>query len=147
MLAGRHHGCNCVTDKCFCTTLREMAGCECPSLHTRFQELSFIIPSVLLQDLHHAVVRFLISLLVCAVPGLYVITFTPSFISSPECADWVCLQAPVSFSSCFGTSFSAAPPHTASLTLLFNVEWQSWQVIFPTLRHGCFHVKTARFVR
>jgi len=74
MLAGRHHGCNCVTDKCFCTTLREMAGCECPSLHTRFQELSFIIPSVLLQDLHHAVVRFLISLLVCAVPGLYVIT-------------------------------------------------------------------------
>ena len=37
-----------------------------------------------MQDLNHALVRYLISLLVCAV--LYVITFTPFFISSPECA-------------------------------------------------------------
>jgi len=35
----------------------------------------------------------------------------------------ICLQAPVSFSSCFCTSFSAAPLCTASLTLLLNVEW------------------------
>ena len=34
----------------------------------------------------------------------------------------ICLQAPVSFSSCFGTSFSAAPLRIASLTLLSNVE-------------------------
>ena len=34
----------------------------------------------------------------------------------------ICLQAPVSFSSCFGTSFSAAPLRIASLTLLLNVE-------------------------
>jgi len=46
----------------------------------------FVInPSVLLQDLHHALIRFLISLLVCAV--LCVITFTRHFISSHECAD------------------------------------------------------------
>ena len=56
----------------------------CPSLHTWFQEFSVINPSVLLQDLHHALVRCLISLLVCA--NLYVIIFTPFFISSPECA-------------------------------------------------------------
>jgi len=37
-----------------------------------------------MQDLHHALTRFPISLLVCAV--LYVITFTPLYISSPECA-------------------------------------------------------------
>jgi len=47
-----------------------------------FQEFYIINPSVLLQDLHHALTRFLISLLVCAV--LYVITFTLLFISSPE---------------------------------------------------------------
>jgi len=40
--------------------------------------------TVLLQDLHHALMRCLILWLVCAV--LYVITFMPSFISSPECA-------------------------------------------------------------
>jgi len=40
--------------------------------------------SVLLQNLHHALIRYLISLLLCAV--LYVITFAPSFISSSECA-------------------------------------------------------------
>jgi len=51
----------------------------------QFQQKSVINPSVLLQDLHHALVRYLISLLVCAV--LYVITVTPSLISSPECAD------------------------------------------------------------
>ena len=57
----------------------------CPSSHTWFQEFSVINPaSVLLQDLHHALIRFLISLLVFAV--LYVVTFTPLFISSPECA-------------------------------------------------------------
>jgi len=55
----------------------------CPSSHTWFQEFSVINPSVLLQDLYHALVRCLVSLLMCAV--LYVITFTPSFISSPEC--------------------------------------------------------------
>ena len=55
----------------------------CPSSHTWFQEFSVINPSALLQDLHHALIRFLKSLLVCAV--LYVITFTPLFISSPEC--------------------------------------------------------------
>ena len=49
-----------------------------------FQEFSVINPSVLLQDLHHAWIRFLISLLECAV--LYVVTFAPLFISSPECA-------------------------------------------------------------
>jgi len=36
------------------------------------------------KGLHHALIRFLISLLVCAV--LYVVTFTQLFISSPECA-------------------------------------------------------------
>ena len=44
----------------------------------------FCHPSVLLQDLHHAAVRCFMSLLVCAV--LYVVTFTPSYLSSPECA-------------------------------------------------------------
>jgi len=38
----------------------------------------------------------------------------------------ICLQISVSFSSCFGTSFSAAPLRIASLTILLNVEWQSW---------------------
>jgi len=50
------------------------------------QEFSVINLTGLLQDLYHVMVRCLISLLVCAV--LYVIiTFTPYFISSPECAD------------------------------------------------------------
>jgi len=78
-----------------------------------------INPSVLLQDLHHALIRFLISLLVCAV--LDVITFTSLFISSPVSV-LICFQTPVSFFSCFGDSFSAAPLHIASLTLLLNVE-------------------------
>jgi len=56
----------------------------CPSSHTWIQEFYVINPSVLLQDLHHALVRYLILLLVCAT--LYVITFTPSFKSLPECA-------------------------------------------------------------
>jgi len=55
----------------------------CPSLHTRSQQFSVINPSVLLQDLLHAVTRCLTPLLVCAV--LYVVTCTPSFISSLEC--------------------------------------------------------------
>ena len=38
----------------------------------------------------------------------------------------ICLQTPVSFSSCFCTSVSAAPLRIASLTLLLNVEWRSW---------------------
>jgi len=38
----------------------------------------------------------------------------------------ICLQAPVSLSSCFGTSFSAAPLRILSLKLLLNVEWRSW---------------------
>jgi len=58
----------------------------------------------------------------------------------------ICLQAPVSLSSCFCTSFSAGPLRIAFFTLLSNVEWRSWSVIFPASRHGCFHVKTARFV-
>ena len=53
----------------------------CLSSHTWFQECFVINPSVLLQDLHHALVRCLISLHVCAV--FHVITFAPSFISSP----------------------------------------------------------------
>ena len=52
--------------------------------HTWFQEFSAINPSILLQDLYHTLIRCLISLLVCTV--LYVITFTPPFISLPECA-------------------------------------------------------------
>ena len=55
----------------------------CTSLHTLFQECSVINSSVQLQDLKHALIRCLISLLVCAV--LYVITFAPSVISPPEC--------------------------------------------------------------
>jgi len=55
----------------------------CPRMHTSCQEFSVINPSILLQDLRHTLIRCLISLLLCAV--LYVITFTPSFISSPEC--------------------------------------------------------------
>jgi len=51
-----------------------------------FQEFSVINPSVLLQDLHF-LVQCLISLFVCAFQPEYVITFTPSFISSPQCAD------------------------------------------------------------
>jgi len=38
----------------------------------------------------------------------------------------ICHQVPVSFSACFGTSFSAAPLCIAPLTLLLNVEWRSW---------------------
>ena len=38
----------------------------------------------------------------------------------------ICLQTRVSLSSCFCTSFSAAPLRIASLTLLLNVEWRSW---------------------
>jgi len=64
------------------------AGClilSCSALaRTHDFKNSVINPSILLQDLHHASIRFLISLLVCVV--LYVITFTPLFISSPECA-------------------------------------------------------------
>ena len=56
----------------------------CPSSHTWFQAFFVINPSVLQQYLHHALIQHLASLLVCAV--LYVITFTPSFILSPECA-------------------------------------------------------------
>ena len=48
------------------------------------KKFSVINPSVLLQDLHYAWIRILLSLLVCAV--LYVVTFTPLFISSPACA-------------------------------------------------------------
>jgi len=55
----------------------------CLSPHTWFQEFSVINPSVLLQYLHDGLIRCLISLLVTAV--LFVITFTPFFISSPEC--------------------------------------------------------------
>ena len=54
------------------------------SSHIWFQEFSVINPSILLQDFHHALIRCLISLPVCAV--LYVITSAPSFISSPGCA-------------------------------------------------------------
>jgi len=36
----------------------------------------------------------------------------------------ICLHAPVSISSCFGNSFSAAPLRIAYLTLLLNVEWR-----------------------
>ena len=49
-----------------------------------FPEFFVINPGVLLQDLHYAFIRCLISLLVCAV--LHVITFAPFFISSPGCA-------------------------------------------------------------
>ena len=42
------------------------------------------LSSVLLQDLHHALIQCLILLRMCAV--LYVITFAPPFISSPEFA-------------------------------------------------------------
>jgi len=56
----------------------------CPSSHTWFQDFPVIIPSVLLQDLHYALIRCLISLLVCVV--LYVITLIAYFISLPECA-------------------------------------------------------------
>jgi len=37
----------------------------------------------------------------------------------------ICLHAPVSFSSCLCTSFSAAPLRIAFLTLILNIEWQS----------------------
>jgi len=53
----------------------------------------------------------------------------------------ICFQAPVSFFSCFCPSFSATPPHIASLTLLFNVEWRSWSVTFPASRHDFLHLK------
>jgi len=57
----------------------------------------------------------------------------------------ICLQAPVSLSSCFGNSFSTAPLRIASVTLSLIVDWQSWQVTFPASQHDFFHVKTARF--
>ena len=57
----------------------------CPISRTRFEEFSVINPSVLLQNLRHASVRCLISVLVCAVLNATGITFIPSFISSPEC--------------------------------------------------------------
>jgi len=59
----------------------------------------------------------------------------------------ICLQAPVSLSSCFCSLFSAAPLRIACLTLLINVEWRSRSVTLPASWHGIFHVKTARFVR
>jgi len=63
-------------------TGRLILSCSVPARTQDFK--NFIInPSVLLQDLHNALVRCLISLLVCAV--LYVTTLTPFFISSPEC--------------------------------------------------------------
>jgi len=36
----------------------------------------------------------------------------------------ICLQAPVSFSSCFCSLFSAAPLRIATVTILLNVEWR-----------------------
>ena len=57
---------------------------SCSALARTQDFKNFLSSSVLLQHLHHALIRFLISLLVCAV--LYVVTFTSLFISSPECA-------------------------------------------------------------
>ena len=93
----------------------------CPSLRKWLQEFSVINPSVLLQDLHHALVRSLISLLVCAV--LYLITFTPSFVSSPACAHLSpCTCKPLfmflHLILCCSSSYAS--------TLLLNVEWWSW---------------------
>jgi len=59
----------------------------------------------------------------------------------------ICLQAPVSLSPCFCTSFSTAPLRVASLTQLLNVGWQSWYVTFPASWQSFSHVKTARFIR
>jgi len=57
-----------------CAAKGLMLSCSALARTHNFQEFSVINPSVLLQDLHHAVVRYLISLLVCAV--LYVICKT-----------------------------------------------------------------------
>jgi len=51
---------------------------------------------------------------------------------------FICLQAPVSFFSCFCTSFSAATLRIASLTPLLNVEWL---VTFPASQRSVVHVK------
>jgi len=52
--------------------------------HTRSQKKIDIKSSVFLPDLYRAVIRYPKSLL--PFPVRYVITFTPSFIQSPECA-------------------------------------------------------------
>jgi len=57
--------------------------CPVSGSHTLFQVNCVINLRVLLQDLHHALIRCLILLLVYAV--LYVNTFTPSFILTTEC--------------------------------------------------------------
>ena len=54
------------------------------SSQARSQELSVIDLSILLPDLHRALMQYLKSSLVCAV--FYVIKFTPIFVSSSECA-------------------------------------------------------------
>ena len=56
----------------------------CPSSHTWFQELSVINPSVLLQDLHLALIQFLISLVVCArhlYTTFHIVAWVCSFVS------------------------------------------------------------------
>jgi len=100
----------------------------CPGSQTRFQQSSVINPSVLLQDLDHAVVtvRYLISLLVCAVLRVYVITFTPHFKSSPE---W----ASVSWSTCeLHIIFSL--PRGMGLPHLKTAWFMRWHHSLPTFR-------------
>ena len=89
----------------------------CPSSHTQSQSFSIINPSFLLQYPHNAVVRCLMSLLVCAV--LYAITFTPSFVSSPECA-YLSLSTFISSLECAHLSLSTCKLLFMCLHLIFS---------------------------
>jgi len=79
------------------------------------------LSSVLLQDLHHALIQCLI-FCVCVQSSM---SSPLHHLSYRRLNLLICLQAPVSLSSCFSTSFSAAPLRIASFTLLFNVGWRS----------------------
>ena len=96
---------------------------------------------------YHALIRFLISLLVCAV--LYVITFTPSFVWSLGCAHlsqstckplFMCLHLILCCPSSYCISHTIIKCRT---TILINY----FRITFPASRHGFFHVWMARFFR
>ena len=91
-----------------------------------------------------APIRCLISLFVCAVLRGYVITFTPFFISSPECAHLspnTCKPLIMFWHLILCCPSPYCIPHAiikCRMTILISY--------FPCLAARCFHVKTAWFV-
>ena len=95
----------------------------------------------MLQDLHHALIRCLILLLVCAV--LYVITFIQSFISSPECAH----LSPSTCKLLFVFLLFILPcPSSLPSRYYYMSNDDLDQLLSLPRSKVCFHVKTARFV-